>query len=119
MHEVGVMKAIGWTDADVGRLFAAEAACAALMGGVLGSILGSAIGWGWGQFADLSLPPSLNYFPACSTTEAPLALPLSTDPSATIFILGVAAALLIGTFAGVAAARRAAKLAPTEALRRL
>ncbi|MBD3292091.1 MAG: FtsX-like permease family protein, partial [Armatimonadia bacterium] len=119
MHEVGVMKAIGWTNADVGQLFAVEAAYAAISGGLIGSILGSAVGWGWGQLADLSLPPSLNYFPPCSTTEAPLALPLSTDPSAMVFVLGVAAALVIGTIAGLAAARRAAQLAPTEALRRI
>jgi putative ABC transport system permease protein len=119
VHEVGVMKAIGWSNGEVGRLFAAEAACAALSGGLIGSILGSAVGWGWGRFADLELPASLNYFPPCSTTQAPLALPLSTTPSAAIFILGVLAALLIGTIAGLAAARRAAALAPTDALRRI
>ena len=119
VHEIGVMKAIGWTNGEVGRLFAVEAACAALIGGLLGSILGSVAGWLWGEFADLSLPSSLNYFPPCSTTQAPLALPLSTSPSATIFILGVAAALLIGTVAGLAAARRAARLDPTEALRQI
>ena len=119
VHEVGVMKAIGWTNADVGRLFAAEAACAAVTGGLIGSVLGSLVGWAWGWFADLSLPASLNYFPPCSTTEAPLALPLSTNPSALIFILGVVAALAIGTVAGLAAARRASHLAPTEALRRI
>jgi hypothetical protein len=118
-HEIGVMKAIGWTNGEVGRLFAVEAACAALIGGLLGSVLGSASGWLWGELADLSLPSSLNYFPPCSTTQAPLALPLSTSPSATIFILGVAAALLIGTVAGLAAARRAARLDPTEALRQI
>ncbi len=119
VHEIGVMKAIGWSNGDVGRLFAAEAACAALIGGLLGSILGSVAGWLWGELADLSLPSSLNYFPPCSTTQAPLALPLSTNPSATIFILGVAAALIIGTIAGLAAARRAAGLDPTEALRQI
>jgi len=119
VNEVGVMKAIGWNNSEVGRLFAAEAACAAVIGGLLGSVMGSAVGWTWGQFADLELPASLNYFPPCSMTEAPLAMPLSTTPSANVFILGVAAALVIGTVAGLAAAHRAARLAPTEALRRL
>ncbi len=119
VNEVGVMKAIGWSNSEVGRLFAAEAACAALIGGLLGSVLGGVVGWTWGRFADLELPASLNYFPPCSTTEAPLGLPLSTTPSPTVFILGVAAALVIGTVAGLAAARRAARLAPTEALRRI
>ncbi len=119
MHEVGVMKAIGWTDSDVGRLFGVEAGYAALTGGLVGSILGTLVGWGWAQIADLRLPASLSYYPPCSTTEAPLALPISTEPSAAIFILGVAAALVIGVAAGLAAARRAAKLDPTEALRRI
>jgi ABC-type antimicrobial peptide transport system permease subunit len=119
VDEVGVMKAIGWRNVDVGRLFMAEAAYAGLAGGLIGSILGSVAGAVYGQFADLKLPATLNYFPACSTTDAPLALPLSTNPSLEIFLLGMVSALVIGTIAGLAASRRAARLDPVDALRRL
>jgi len=119
VDEVGLMKAIGWRNADVAKLFVLEAAYAGLLGGVLGSSLGSVAGWVYGKAANLELPASLNYFPPCSTTEAPLALPLSTDPSPIVFTLGLLLALVIGSIAGLAASARAAKLDPTEALRRL
>lgn len=119
VDEVGLMKAIGWRNADVARLFVAEAAYAGLFGGIIGSTLGSAAGWAYGRIADLKLPDTLSYYPPCSTTEAPLALPLSTDPSSFIFAFGMIAALVIGAISGLAASRRAARLDPVDALRRL
>lgn len=119
VDEVGLMKAIGWRNADVARLFVAEAVYAGLIGGVLGSMLGSAAGWVYGTVAKLQLPQTLAAFPACSTTEAPLALPLSTTPSVSVFLLGMCSALFIGALAGLAASARAARLDPVEALRRL
>jgi len=117
--EVGIMKAIGWRNADVGRLFVAEAAYAGLLGGVLGSLIGCAAGALYGRFADLKLPATLNNYPECATTTPPMALPLSTNPSVAIFALGVLMALVIGTIAGLCASRRAAHLNPVDALRRL
>ena len=119
VDEVGLMKAIGWRDADVARLFVMEAAYAGLFGGILGSIIGGTAGWAYGRIADLQLPATLSYYAPCSTTEALLTLPLTTDPTAFTFVLGMGSALFIGTIAGLAASRRAAKLNPVEALRRL
>jgi len=119
VDEVGLMKAIGWRNADVARLFVAEAAYAGVIGGLLGSALGSGAGWLYGQLANLQLPAALNYFPPCSATEAPLNLPLVTNPSVVIFALGLGLALAIGMVAGLAASARAARLDPVEALRRL
>ena len=119
VDEVGLMKAIGWRNADVARLFVAEAAYAGVIGGLVGSALGSGAGWLYGQLANLQLPAALNYFPPCSATEAPLNLPLSTNPSVAIFALGLGLAMAIGMIAGLAASARAARLDPVEALRRL
>lgn len=119
VDEVGLMKAIGWRDADVARLFVTEAAYVGVLGGLLGSIIGGGIGWAYGRIADLELPASLSYYAACATTEPLLTLPLTTDPTAFTFILGMASALFIGTIAGLAASRRAARMNPVEALRRL
>lgn len=119
VSEVGLMKAIGWRNADVARLFVAEALFAGLIGGVIGCVLGGAAGWLYGHWADLRLPASLNSYPPCSATEAPLGLRLTTDPSVLIFLLGMASALVIGTIAGLTASRRAARLDPVDALRRL
>ena len=119
VDEIGVMKAIGWRNADVGRLFVAEAAYVGVIGGIVGSAIGSVIGWIYGNTANLKLPSSLASWAACSETEPPLALPLSTDPSFWIFAVGLGLALLIGTISGLAASRRAAHLDPVDALRRL
>ncbi len=119
VDEVGVMKAIGWRNADVARLFVVEAGYAGLFGGTLGSVLGSAAGWMYGNMAKLQLPSSLAASPGCRETGLPLALPLATDPSIGMFALGLGLALAIGTIAGLVASRRAAQLDPVEALRRL
>lgn len=119
VNEVGLMKALGWRNADVARLFVAEAIYGALFGGVIGSLLGSIAGWAYGETAKLELPASLNSYPPCASTPAPLALPLSTDPSPAIILLGLGMALLIGAIAGLAASSRASRLDPVDALRRL
>ncbi len=119
LGEVGLMKAIGWRDGEVGRMFMYEAAFAGLFGGVLGCGIGWAIGWAYGHIATLKLPSALASYPPCSSTPPPLTLPLDTSPSVGVFALGLLAALLIGTIAGAAAAHRAGKLPPAEALRRI
>jgi len=119
LDEVGVMKALGWRDGEVGRMFMYEALFSGIIGGVLGCIAGFLIAWGYGHVATLKLPPALASFPPCSTTTPPLSLPLTISVSPGIILLALGAAMLIGTLAGTAAARRAAKLPPAEALRRI
>ncbi len=119
LDEVGLLKAIGWRDGEVGLLFMYEAAFAGIIGGVIGSVGGWLIAWLYGQFAHLRLPSALASYPPCASTPPPLTLPLSTAPSLSVFALGLVAALAIGTLAGMAAAYRASKLPPAEALRRL
>lgn len=119
LNEVGLMRALGWRRMDVSRLFLAEE----LMGGAIGGVGGCLAGWGlafaFSHFADLRLPSALSSFPPCSTTQPPLALPLDTTPGLWIFGLGLLTALVIGSMAGLIASHRAARLDPTEALRRL
>ncbi len=119
LSEVGLMRAIGWRRLDVARLFMAEE----LFGGIIGGLAGCAIGWLaaalYGKFAHLELPSALSSFPPCSTTQPLLALPLRLLPAPEIFLIGLGAALLIGSAAGLAASHRAARLDPAEALRRL
>lgn len=119
LHEVGLMRAIGWRRGDVSKLFFAEE----MFGGAIGGLLGCLGGWGiafvFSQTANLKLPSALSSFPPCSTTQPPLALPLATTPSLSVFLIGLGTALLIGSIAGLAASHRAARLDPAEALRRL
>ena len=93
--EIGLLRAIGATPRQVLGLFLAEAALLSLAGGVLGLLLMAlmllAIHFG--------LP----------------GLPLSVAPAFVLMALALSA--LIGLLAGIAPARRAARLHPVDALR--
>ncbi|HSE50404.1 MAG TPA: ABC transporter permease [Terriglobales bacterium] len=104
-REIGIMKAIGASDADVQSLFFAEAAAMGMAGGALGVVLGWAIGrvinlgtnW-W--FARQELPPE-NFWLVPWWLVA-----------AAIFM-----AVLVSLISGLYPAARAAKLDPVQALR--
>jgi ABC-type antimicrobial peptide transport system permease subunit len=113
------MRAIGWRRSDVSRLFFTEEIIAGAIGGTVGCLAGWGLAFLYSQVADLKLPSALSSFPPCSTTQPPLALPLSTTPSLMVFAVGLVSALLIGSLAGLLASSRAARLDPAEALRRL
>lgn len=93
--EIGLVKALGASDAQVVLLFLAEAGALSLVGGAVG-VLGAL---GLGQLATLAWP----------------AFPIATP--AWIVPLALAVSLLVGVLAGVLPARRAARLDPVEALR--
>jgi putative ABC transport system permease protein len=98
--EIGILKAIGWTDTDVMKQVLLESLLIGLAGGIIG------VGVGY-LFAFLI--PQLGLIP----TEN-LVLPVSPF----LVLLGVLLAVSGGALAGVIPAWRAAKLQPTEALRR-
>jgi len=93
--EIGLIKAIGGTGRQIGTLFLVEASLLSVAGGVAGVAAGMGVGRviGW-------LVPSIS---------------LHTTPAFVLAALGVS--LAVGITAGVAPARRAARLDPLEALR--
>lgn len=119
LSEVGLMRAIGWRRFDISRMFLAEELYGGLIGGAIGCVLGGIFAYAYGQLAHLELPPALSSFPPCADTKPPLALQLATLPPPSVFLIGLGAAIFIGSIAGLAASHRAARLDPAEALRRL
>jgi putative ABC transport system permease protein len=104
-REIGIMKAIGASDADVKKLFFAEAGAM----GILGGIVGVALGWAIGQIINFgtniylksqSIPP-----------EHFWAVPLWLVAFAILF------AFVVSLVSGLYPAGRAAKLDPVQALR--
>ena len=94
-HEIGLLRAIGATSAQVQRLFLVEALALAGLGGALGL----AVGLGVAGLLQLAVP----------------ALPVRTPIDYAVVALIVSGA--VGLASGVMPARRAAKLDPIEALR--
>jgi putative ABC transport system permease protein len=104
-REIGIMKALGASDADVKKLFFAEAATMGLIGGslgvVLGWIIGRAINFGSNLYLQRLKMPAENLW----------TVPLWLAAGAIGF------ALLVSVLAGIYPAARAAKLDPVQALR--
>jgi putative ABC transport system permease protein len=95
VSEIGLLRALGATAAQVQAMFLAEAIALATLGG----LAGIAIGLGLGAMLRLAVP----------------GLPVETPMR---FVLaGLVTSFLTGVVAGVAPARRAAALDPIEALR--
>jgi putative ABC transport system permease protein len=93
-QEIGVRRALGATRAHVRRQFLTEALALAAIGGVAGVVLGAVV--------------TAVY---ASTQDERIVVPL------TGVLGGVGASILVGAIAGLYPAVRAARLAPTEALR--
>ncbi len=104
-REIGIMKAIGASDADVRGLFFAEAGAMGLVGGAFGVVLG----WLIGRLINFGTNIYLarQHFPAAQIWSVPLWLVLGA----------LAFSLVVSLLSGLYPAARAARLDPVQALR--
>ena len=104
-REIGIMKAIGASDADVRGLFFAEAGAMGLVGGAVGV----ALGWTIGRLINFGTNIYLErqHFPPAQIWSVPLWLVLSA-----IFF-----SIIVSLVSGLYPASRAARLDPVQALR--
>jgi len=104
-REIGIMKALGASDADVRGLFFAEAGAMGLFGGALGVALGFAIGRVINFGTNIYL--ARQHFPPAQFWSVPLWLVL----------FAILFSLLVSLLSGLYPAARAARLDPVQALR--
>jgi putative ABC transport system permease protein len=104
-REIGIMKALGASDADIRGLFFAEAGAMGLVGGAFGVTLG----WVIGRLINFGTNIYLTrqHFPPAQVWSLPLWLVLS----ALVF------SLVVSLLSGLYPAARAARLDPVQALR--
>ncbi len=104
-REIGIMKAIGASDADVRGLFFAEAGAMGFVGGTVGV----ALGWVIGRLINFGTNIYLErqHFPPAQIWSVPLWLVLS----AIVF------SIVVSLLSGLYPAARAARLDPVQALR--
>jgi putative ABC transport system permease protein len=104
-REIGIMKALGASDADVRGLFFAEAGAMGLVGGAVGVTLG----WAIGRFINFGTNIYLErqHFPPAQIWSVPLWLVLSA----------IAFSIVVSLLSGLYPASRAARLDPVQALR--
>ncbi len=104
-REIGIMKALGASDADVRGLFFAEAGAMGFVGGAVGVTLG----WAIGRLINIGLNVYLErqHFPSAQIWSVPLWLVVSA----------IAFSVVVSLLSGLYPASRAARLDPVQALR--
>jgi ABC-type antimicrobial peptide transport system permease subunit len=119
--EIGILKAVGWTGADVRGQIVAEILVQALLGSLLGILLGYLMVLALSLLSiTVALPWEMNPLPVSAKMSQPAAavqLPVHLSPSLAVFSLGLC--LAAGLVASFFTARRAERMRPLDILRKL
>ncbi len=131
VREIGTLRAIGWSKGRVVRQLLGETAGIAVLGAALGLLVGAGVCWAVNASSTtltantvgvngLSSGSTSNLIGvAQSTASATTKIALHASLTSTTLLLGIVFALVGGLIAGLAGSWRAARLAPSTALRDL
>jgi putative ABC transport system permease protein len=122
-REIGILKAVGWTERDVQKQLMGEALLQSLAGGIFGLIIGYGASYVLGLASiPVSTPWEINLLPALaksaeSASSAAVRLPVSISLGLTTSALALS--LLAGALASYFMGRRTSRMKPVDILRRL
>jgi putative ABC transport system permease protein len=120
-HEIGILKAVGWTQQEIQKQVTAEAFIQTLAGGVLGILTGYFISFLL-SFLSITIPVpwELNPLPAMAkkaqAASQVVRLPISVSLTLAASAMGLS--VIIGCVIGFVTARRTSKMKPVDILRR-
>jgi putative ABC transport system permease protein len=121
-REIGILKAVGWTESDVQKQLMGEVFLQSLLGGVLGIVMGYFFSYLLGF---LSIPVStsweLNLLPAFAkdTAAAAQTVRLPVSVSAGLTAVSLALSLVAGGMASYVMGKRTSRMKPAEILRNM
>jgi putative ABC transport system permease protein len=121
-REIGILKAVGWTERDVQKQLMGEVFLQSLAGGVFGIMMGYFFSYLLGFLSiPVSTPWELNLLPAFAKDSAAAAqtvrLPVSISVSLAAISIGLS--ILAGGLASYVMGKRTARMKPAEILRQL
>jgi putative ABC transport system permease protein len=118
-REIGIWKAVGWTEKDVRRQLMGEAFLQAVLGGLVGLAAGYGASFLLGLLSiPVSTPWEVNLLPAFAkgVEGASQSVRLPVSLSASLGAASLALAIAAGALASLAMARRTARMKPAEVL---
>jgi putative ABC transport system permease protein len=121
-REIGILKAVGWTEKDVQKQLMGEVFLQSLLGGVLGIVMGYFFSYLLGFLSiPVSTPWELNLLPAFAkdTAAAAQTVRLPVSISAGLTAVSLILSLVAGGMASYIMGRRTARMKPAEILRQL
>jgi ABC-type lipoprotein release transport system permease subunit len=121
-REIGILKAVGWTEKDIQKQLMGEALLQSLLGGLGGILMGYALSFLLGFLSiPISTPWEMNLVPAfAKNAEAAVqSVRLPVSISAGLAAVSLLLSLTAGGLASYAMGRRAARVKPAEILRQL
>ena len=121
-REIGILKAVGWTQQEIQKQLTAEAFVQTLAGGLLGILIGYFISFLLGFLSiTIPLPWELNPVPAMAkqaqAASQVVRLPVSVSLSLAATAMGLS--VIIGCVIGYVTGRRTSKMKPVDILRQL
>jgi putative ABC transport system permease protein len=121
-REIGVLKAVGWTEKDIQKQLMGEAFLQSLLGGLGGLLMGYILSFLLGLLSvPISTPWELNLVPAfaknAETVAQSVRLPVSI--SFGLSAVSILLSLTAGGLASYAMGKRASRMKPAEILRQL
>jgi putative ABC transport system permease protein len=121
-REIGILKAVGWTERDVQKQLMGEVFLQSLLGGIFGILMGYFFSYLLGFLSvPVSTPWELNLLPAFAkdTAAAAQTVRLPVSISAGLTAISLALALAAGVMASYFMGKRTARMKPAEILRQL
>jgi len=121
-NEIGILKAVGWTQQEIQKQLTAEAFVQTLAGGVLGILMGYFISFLLGLLSiSIPIPWELNPVPAMAkqAQEANHVVRLPVSVSLHLAATAMGLSVIIGCVIGYVTGRRTSKMKPVDILRLL
>ena len=120
--EIGILKAVGWTERDVQKQLMGEAFVQSILGGLVGILAGYVVSYFLG-FLSVSIPTpwDINLMPAFAkdSEAAAQVVRLPVSVSAGLTAISLALSVVAGGLASYFMGRRTARMKPVDILRRL
>jgi putative ABC transport system permease protein len=121
-REIGILKAVGWTEKDVQKQLMGEVFLQSLLGGIFGIVMGYFFSYLLGFLSiPVSTPWELNLLPAFAkdTAAAAQTVRLPVSISAGLTAISLALSLVAGGLASYVMGKRTSRMKPVEILRQL